>query len=107
MVDSPTADSPIEPDISHENPAQRKEWFGHPRQLARLFTTEAMQQVVDTLLDVVGADGLIAAGSPAAIEGGVFERAYRHAPLETITGGTSEIQRDIIATAGLGLPRSR
>jgi POT family proton-dependent oligopeptide transporter len=44
MVDSPTADSPIEPDISHENPAQRKEWFGHPRQLARLFTTEAMER---------------------------------------------------------------
>lgn len=44
MVDSPTADSPIEPDISHENPARRKEWFGHPRQLARLFTTEAMER---------------------------------------------------------------
>ena len=75
--------------------------------MTKLFTTEAMQHVVDTLLDVVGADGLIADGSSSAIGGGVFERAYRHAPLETITGGTSEIQRDIIATAGLGLPRSR
>ncbi|HMI41444.1 MAG TPA: peptide MFS transporter [Sphingomicrobium sp.] len=44
MVDTPTADSPIEPDISHENPARREEWFGHPRQLARLFTTEAMER---------------------------------------------------------------
>ena len=44
MVDTPTADSPVEPDISHENLARREEWFGHPRQLARLFTTEAMER---------------------------------------------------------------
>ena len=44
MVDSPTADNPREPDISHENPATSREWFGHPRQLARLFTTEAMER---------------------------------------------------------------
>lgn len=44
MVDTPTADNPREPDISHENPASRAEWFGHPRQLARLFTTEAMER---------------------------------------------------------------
>jgi POT family proton-dependent oligopeptide transporter len=44
MVDTPTADNPREPDISHENPVRREEWFGHPRQLARLFTTEAMER---------------------------------------------------------------
>jgi POT family proton-dependent oligopeptide transporter len=44
MVDTPTADSPREPDISHVNPAAEATWFGHPRQLARLFTTEAMER---------------------------------------------------------------
>jgi len=44
MVDTPTADNPREPDISHENPASKKEWFGHPRQLARLFTTEMWER---------------------------------------------------------------
>ena len=44
MVDTPTADNPREPDISHENPADKGEWFGHPRQLSRLFTTEAMER---------------------------------------------------------------
>ena len=44
MVDTPTADNPREPDISHENPADRNEWFGHPRQLARLFTTEMWER---------------------------------------------------------------
>ena len=44
MVDSPTADNPREPDISHENPARKSEWFGHPSQLARLFTTEMWER---------------------------------------------------------------
>ncbi len=44
MVDTPTADNRREPDITHENPASREEWFGHPRQLSRLFTTEAMER---------------------------------------------------------------
>ena len=43
-MDTPTADSPAEPDISHVNAAAGETWFGHPRQLARLFTTEAMER---------------------------------------------------------------
>ncbi|MHA6719024.1 peptide MFS transporter [Sphingomonas sp. RS6] len=44
MVKTPTADSPAEPDISHVNPADEKTWFGHPRQLARLFSTEMWER---------------------------------------------------------------
>src|SRR4029453_13285504 len=44
MVDTPTADNPREPDISHENPEAKGTWFAHPRQLARLFSTEAMER---------------------------------------------------------------
>ncbi len=44
MVDTPTADTPREPDISHVNPAAGATWFGHPVQLARLFSTEAMER---------------------------------------------------------------
>jgi POT family proton-dependent oligopeptide transporter len=43
-METPTADSPIEPDITHVNPVGGDMWFGHPRQLARLFTTEAMER---------------------------------------------------------------
>jgi POT family proton-dependent oligopeptide transporter len=44
MVDTPTADSPAEPDITHINPAGQATWFGHPRQLARMFTTEMWER---------------------------------------------------------------
>lgn len=44
MVDTPTADSRAEPDITHINPADERTWFGHPRQLARLFTTEMWER---------------------------------------------------------------
>ena len=43
-MESPTEASPLEPDISHVNPAEEGTWFGHPRQLARLFTTEMWER---------------------------------------------------------------
>ena len=44
MVDTPAVEEPAAPDISHVNPAERSTWFGHPRQLARLFTTEMWER---------------------------------------------------------------
>ncbi|WP_420140695.1 peptide MFS transporter [Sphingomonas sp.] len=43
-METPTDASPAEPDISHVNPADERTWFGHPRQLARLFTTEMWER---------------------------------------------------------------
>ncbi|MBY8828243.1 peptide MFS transporter [Hephaestia mangrovi] len=44
MVETPTADSPAEPDISHVNPMSEKTWMGHPKQLARLFSIEMWER---------------------------------------------------------------
>jgi POT family proton-dependent oligopeptide transporter len=44
MVDTPAVEEPGAPDISHVNPADKGTWFGHPRQLARLFTTEMWER---------------------------------------------------------------
>ena len=39
--------------------------------------------------------------------GGLLETAYRGATTLTFGGGVNEVQRDIIAAAGLGMPRAR
>jgi POT family proton-dependent oligopeptide transporter len=44
MVDTPAVEEPTSSDTSHVNPAGKKTWFGHPRQLARLFTTEMWER---------------------------------------------------------------
>ena len=44
MVDTPTADSPREPDITHVNPAASETWFGHPKPLFWLFGTEMWER---------------------------------------------------------------
>jgi POT family proton-dependent oligopeptide transporter len=44
MVETPTADSPSEPDISHVPPLSGKTWMGHPPQLRRLFSIEMWER---------------------------------------------------------------
>jgi alkylation response protein AidB-like acyl-CoA dehydrogenase len=74
--------------------------------MAKLFSTERMQRIVRDLADLTGPEGLRCGDQPLAVSDGDLERAYRHAPVETIYGGTSEIQRDIIAARRLGVGRS-
>jgi 3-oxocholest-4-en-26-oyl-CoA dehydrogenase alpha subunit len=71
----------------------------------KLFATEALARASESLLDVLGPDGLRQdADAPA---GGRIEHAFRLAPVTTVWGGTSEIQKNLIAERGLGLPRRR
>ena len=69
--------------------------------------TEFFVECYRTMLDVVGAAGLAKKHEPGALFGGLLERAYRGATVGTFGGGVNEVQRDIIAMAGLGLPRAQ
>src|SRR5438128_972244 len=44
MVDTPAVEEPFSPASGRTNPADKGTWFGHPRQLARLFTTEMWER---------------------------------------------------------------
>jgi alkylation response protein AidB-like acyl-CoA dehydrogenase len=66
--------------------------------MAKLFVTEAFTRAAGDFRDLVPADAPIAE---------YVDHAYRHSTVTTIYGGSSEVQRGIIAEHGLGLPRSR
>lgn len=72
--------------------------------MEKLFVTEVMQSISRIGMEVLGAYGQLGRkckGAPLAGKVGLF---YRWSVVETIYGGTSEIQRNIIAMRGLGLP---
>jgi 3-oxocholest-4-en-26-oyl-CoA dehydrogenase alpha subunit len=74
--------------------------------MAKLFASEALTRQSADFVDLLGPDGLRSAGDPTAVEGGAADYAFRFALGTTTYGGTSEIQRTIIAQRGLGLPRT-
>ena len=55
---------------------------------------------------IVGPAGYLAKGSPESVLAGRLEMYARSLVILTFGGGTNEIQRDLIAIFGLGLPRS-
>ena len=59
------------------------------------------------MLEIAGTAGIVKHDQPSPLFGGHLEEAYRMAALLTFGGGVNEVQRDIIAMAGLGLPRAR
>jgi alkylation response protein AidB-like acyl-CoA dehydrogenase len=74
---------------------------------SKLYATEAFVRCSADLLDLVGSLGPVAHPDPGAVNGGWIENLFRDAPVSTIAGGSSEVQRDIIAQRRLGLPVTR
>jgi len=72
----------------------------------KVFGTEFATEAYRLLMEVVGANGYVRAGSPAAVVQGRLERMHRSSLILTFGGGTNEVQRDIIAGVGLRLPAS-
>jgi alkylation response protein AidB-like acyl-CoA dehydrogenase len=73
---------------------------------AKMFASELRQRLARTGTKVFGLNSNIWDGdSDYAPLGAKFTRTYVSSVSGTIAGGTSEIQRNVIATRGLGLPR--
>ena len=73
--------------------------------MAKLYSSEALERVAQDLTEMVGPDALRSYFDPTAPEGGRIEHSLRFSLGTTIYAGTSEVQRNIIAQRGLGLPR--
>jgi 3-oxocholest-4-en-26-oyl-CoA dehydrogenase alpha subunit len=73
----------------------------------KVFGTETAVQVYRMLQGILGARAHLRDGSPGSLLHGEVERAARAAQINTFGGGVNEIQRELVATAGLGLARGR
>ena len=74
--------------------------------ISKVFGTELQRQMGITGVRVVGMSGQLEPPSKYAPLRGRLERWALAAPSYTVAGGTSEVNRNIIATRGLGLPRA-
>jgi alkylation response protein AidB-like acyl-CoA dehydrogenase len=73
----------------------------------KVYGTELATEAYRLLMEVLGAAATVREGSPGAVLAGRIERLQRSALILTFGGGTNEVQRDIVAAAGLGLPYRR
>jgi 3-oxocholest-4-en-26-oyl-CoA dehydrogenase alpha subunit len=71
----------------------------------KVFGTERTVEACRVLLGIVGASGYLPLGSPGAVLRGRLEAFGRQAQINTFGGGVNEVQREIVAMAGLGLRR--
>ncbi|HUY20962.1 MAG TPA: acyl-CoA dehydrogenase family protein [Acidimicrobiales bacterium] len=72
----------------------------------KVFGTEFYMEALRLLSEVVGQSGYLRRGSSAEVLHGRLEAYTRGLVILTFGGGTNEIQRDLIAIFGLGMPRS-
>jgi alkylation response protein AidB-like acyl-CoA dehydrogenase len=72
----------------------------------KVFGTEFATEAYRLLMECLGEEAYVDGDSPGAVLKGRIERMYRSALILTFGGGTNEIQRDIIAMVGLGMPRA-
>jgi alkylation response protein AidB-like acyl-CoA dehydrogenase len=74
--------------------------------IAKLYSSELDVRIAGTAMKAMGLYAQLKRGSAQAAANGRVESAYLYATTSTVGGGTSEIQRNIIASRGLGLPRA-
>jgi alkylation response protein AidB-like acyl-CoA dehydrogenase len=77
----------------------------HEAAMGKVFASELQERLGQAALDILGTGGLLSEDSPGTPVNGEMEYVLRHAIMGMIGGGTSEIQRNVIAQRGLDLPR--
>jgi hypothetical protein len=85
---------------------ERGEPLDYMASLVKLFGSEVRQRLGYAGLDTLGPAGRLDRDSTDAPLAGEFAHIARSSVVDTIGAGTSEVLRNVIATRGLGLPRS-
>jgi hypothetical protein len=72
----------------------------------KLFATEFSRRLADASMDIGAPGSQLRVHTKTAPMEGRAESTYRYTVIDTIGGGTSEVQKNIIARRGLGLPKN-
>ncbi len=72
----------------------------------KLFATEFSVRLANAAMDIAGPGSQLRVHTEDAPMKGRSESTYRYTVIDTIGGGASEIQKNIIARRGLGLPKN-
>jgi len=74
--------------------------------MSKNYGAELGQRIASTGMHLLGMLGGLHHNSPKALMKGRITHSYMSSVASTIAAGTSEVNRNVIATRGLGLPRS-
>ena len=72
----------------------------------KVFGTEFYLDALRRLMEIVGPQAYVSGDSPASVLHGRLEKLTRGFLILTFGGGANEIQRELIAMFGLGMPHS-
>jgi alkylation response protein AidB-like acyl-CoA dehydrogenase len=75
--------------------------------VAKVYGSEFFIEAYRLMMEIMGELSILKNDSDLTILNARLERMYRTASILTFGGGTNEVQRDIIAMAGLLMPRTR
>lgn len=85
----------------------RGEPAGPEGSVAKLHWAESNQRLQELAMEIEGPPSLLSKGSKWAVEDGYWQYGFLRSRANSIEGGTSEIQRNILAERVLGLPKAR
>jgi alkylation response protein AidB-like acyl-CoA dehydrogenase len=69
------------------------------------FWTRLVQRLHETIVAVEGPHGQLMPGEPRAIDAGRWQQTFLYSRSQSISGGTSEVQLNVVAQRLLGLPK--
>ncbi len=73
--------------------------------MSKFYAADLGQRIANVRVNLMGLTGQLMKGSPKAVDNGGAPMSYMSSLVGSIAGGTNEVQRNIIATRGLGMPR--
>ena len=83
----------------------RGELPGPEASAGKMMWVETHQRLQELAMEIQGPYSQLARGSSAAIDGGVWQYSFLRSRANSIEGGTTEIQKNIIGERVLGLPK--